>query len=272
MNSTNTLNISAENFRLLHLGYSNADPSKFPTHIHDHYELLYFVSGDVSYVVEGKSYKLKPGDLVFTRPSVFHRIIPHSDAYYERIDILFDKTLIPLSIKNKIPKVDVFRFPEGSRVADLLEKIKYYSNFFEGEDLIRISTHLIEEIFYNLAMEEEKTNLESNANRLIKKAVDYIYYHLTEIKNLTELCDALYITKSHLHHLFMSEIGVSPKQYIISKRLLLAKKKIRKGEKPTEAAISSGFSDYATFFRNFKKQFGYPPSSKNIQSNTEELS
>ena len=271
MKNNPTLNITGENFKLIHSGTDSLNPSRFPTHIHDHYELLFFYSGDISYVVEGKNYKLKPGDLVFTRPSIFHRIVPHSQAYYDRINILFDKSLIPQSIKKKIPNVDVFYFPEGSRVPLLLEKIEHYAKFFEGEELIRISTHIIEEIFYNLTMEDEKSELHSTANRLIRNAVDYIYNHLTEIKNLGEICDALYITKSHLHHLFISEIGVSPKQYIISKRLILAKKKIKNGDKPTEAAISSGFSDYATFFRNFKKNFGYSPSSKSVHDSKNEI-
>ena len=32
-------------------------------HNHDFYEIYFFVSGEVTYIIEGNSYKLKPGDI-----------------------------------------------------------------------------------------------------------------------------------------------------------------------------------------------------------------
>ena len=59
---------------------------------------------------------------------------------------------------------------------------------------------------------------------------------------------------------------MSPKQYIISKRLAKARKMIRRGERPTAVSAECGFGDYTTFFRNYKKYFGYSPS---LESETE---
>ena len=54
---------------------------------------------------------------------------------------------------------------------------------------------------------------------------------------------------------------MTPAKYILSKRMLKAQKMIHRGEKPTAVYIKCGFDDYATFFRNYKKYFGYPPSA-----------
>ena len=73
---------------------------------------------------------------------------------------------------------------------------------------------------------------------------------------------ALYITKSHLHHLFSKHLQLTPAKYITQKRLMLARRKLRRGEKPTAVFSDCGFEDYATFFRNYKRHFGYSPAEE----------
>ena len=51
---------------------------------------------------------------------------------------------------------------------------------------------------------------------------------------------------------------------------MLAQKLIRHGKKATEAAVEVGYEDYATFFRNYKKQFGFSPSEQ-LSTLTERL-
>ena len=41
----------------------NLSRDAYSMHSHNMYELLYFVSGDATHVIEDRQYKLKPGDL-----------------------------------------------------------------------------------------------------------------------------------------------------------------------------------------------------------------
>ena len=59
---------------------------------------------------------------------------------------------------------------------------------------------------------------------------------------------------------FKEETGYTVHNYIISKRLLLARTKISEGTPILKASQLSGFSDYTTFSRAYKKQFGTAPS------------
>ena len=52
---------------------------------------------------------------------------------------------------------------------------------------------------------------------------------------------------------FKEETGYTIHNYIISKRLLLARTKISEGTPILKAAQLSGFSDYTTFSRAYKK-------------------
>ena len=46
----------------------------FSGHSHNLYEIIYIINGDASYIIEGKKYKLKSGDLIITRPRKYHLI------------------------------------------------------------------------------------------------------------------------------------------------------------------------------------------------------
>ena len=262
MNNENDIRIEAEKFLYDHLTISEPTALTFPPHSHDTCEILMILRGDLSYIVEGRVYKLKRGDIVLSRPSIFHCIRHDSAEQYERYNVVFDEKRMPKTVISAIPKdIDVFRLEDYEHIAELFEKIDYYSTRFSGEALVRIAQHLIEEVVYNLAISETK-NRDATVNRLVDKAVSYIQENLTTIKNIGEICDALYITKSHLHHIFIKNIQMSPKQYIISKRLMKARKLIRRGAKPTEIFSDCGFDDYTTFFRNYKKHFGRSPSEE----------
>ena len=95
--------------------------------------------------------------------------------------------------------------------------------------------------------------------------MQYINEHLFTLKNIDEIADALFITKSYLFYLFKTHIKTSPKRYIMEKRLLAAHEMITQGAKPTHVYEKVGFNDYTSFYRNNTKFFNIPPSE--ISSN-----
>ena len=52
-------------FRIFYL--SSAEARDFQSHYHDFHKLLLFVSGSVSYYIEGETYQLQPYDIVLVR-------------------------------------------------------------------------------------------------------------------------------------------------------------------------------------------------------------
>ena len=246
---------------IIHHSYTERTDSKhFLPHYHEMCELVFLISGDVSYVVEGKTYRLNKWDVVVSRPMQIHTILPSEGTDYERFVILFDQRTLPPDIWDKIKKgPDVYRLGENERIIDLFSKLDFYNERFEGENFISLAKALTAEIAFNLSLYDEE---ESRAlvNPIISKALDYIRNNLITIESVEEVCSALYITKSHLHHLFTKHLQVTPAKYIMAKRLMLAQRKIKKGAKPTQVFAECGFTDYATFFRNYKEHFGYSPS------------
>ncbi len=258
-----------ENIYFNHFSIDEIDIEEFAgePHIHDVCELLFIKRGNPRYFVEGKSYKLSKNTLVFSRPGDRHKVFFDEPGPYERYNILYDEKKIPFDLYKKIPaKLDIINFDGNAMVCDLFKKADYYCEHFKGEKLGVLMKSLTEEIFFNISIAIDENELSdhssASANPFIIAALGFIEENLTSNLSIDTICDELYITKSHLHHLFINHLQISPKKYILSKRLNLAKKAIRAGQKPIEACMQSGFSDYSTFYRDYKNFFGHCPSEE----------
>lgn len=246
----------------------------FPLHTHEVCELLLFKSGTASYIIEGKSYPLQKNSLVITRPAYIHAIRIESDEPYERYNLLIDPEKLMPKLYEAIPKdLDVLHLDSGHTIVNLFQKMDLYFQQLSDAEFDRILSLLIEEVFFNirLAAEQHAEQSAVSSNPLIQQAIAYIEEHITTLSGIEEICNALFITKSHLHHLFARHMQITPKKYILSKRLSLAQQAIRAGGKPTEIYLQYGFNNYATFFRDYKYHFGHCPSDEVYLQSTHEI-
>lgn len=80
--------------------------------------------------------------------------------------------------------------------------------------------------------------------------------------SLSELAEKLGITDRHLRRSFAAEYGVSPVQFLQTRRLLLAKNLLTDTNLSiTEVAMATGFGSIRRFNDLFKKQYRLTPSS-----------
>lgn len=253
--------IKNEDISFNHTVNEKADPGLFAAHLHDRCEIIYIVRGDMSYTTEGRSYELKTGDVVISKPHILHNIYPTRETVYERFDIIIDHKRLPDELWQRIKSGrDVYKCAGNDLIYELFARLDFYYGRFSEGDYTRLINNIAEELLYNLSlMEGEEAD---SANPIIDKAISYIRKNLASIESVGEICNALYITKGHLHHLFVQHVNMTPMKYINSKRLLMARRLIRRGRRPTDVFTECGFNDYATFFRNYKSYFGYAPSEE----------
>lgn len=241
------------------------DISRFPQHSHDIVELILFQGGQAMYDVEGRSYPLYPNTLVITKPAAIHQVRLVGDDTYERYDLLFNlKKHMPeqYPLLEKLP--DVMQLEEDHPIVQIFRRMDYYYQHLPTEEYSQMLEMMIREIFYNLviAARTSKTVDPLPDSPLIRKVLLYIQEHIATLRDVEEICSALFISKSHLHHLFVEQMNITPKKYILSKRMMLAKSLLRNGESPTDIYTKCGFQNYTTFFRCFKNFFGYCPSEE----------
>ncbi len=83
---------SGDDFELFH--YKDEPPLEIGFHNHDFYEIYFFISGKVTYIIEGKSYTAKPGDIFLINNREVHKPVMEYGCVYERIVIWIDPDFI----------------------------------------------------------------------------------------------------------------------------------------------------------------------------------
>ena len=94
----------------------------------------------------------------------------------------------------------------------------------------------------------------------VEELLRHINRHLNEDLSIDSLADRFFFSKYHMMRKFKEETGYTIHNYIVNKRLLMARSLISQNVPVIKAAAQSGFKDYTTFVRAYKKQFGAPPS------------
>ena len=251
----------SEDIMYSHMHFTSVGDYSVKTHTHEIFEFLFFEKGNALYTVEGKTYSLSRNNLIITRPGDRHSITIENNSVYKRYDVLFDENNLFPDVESFISKdIDVINFDGNNTVIQIFKKMNFYSEHFDSEELRKILFNLVEEIFYNIKISENVQDY--SENQYIRKALEYIEENLTKNIDIPSLCRKLYISKSYLHKLFAKHMQITPKKYILSKRLNLAQRALRAGEKPTDVYTQCGFSDYSAFYRDYVKRFKTSPSNE----------
>lgn len=249
-----------------HYVYEAPQSDSFYRHMHNEYELLYILGGDITYVIEDRKYKLKKHDLIVIRPQAYHFIQIDSSVDYERYDLLFSPEWLGIDNIDRLPKeLEVVNCRHRGVIRDLFKKFDYYVSVMKGGDLTDVLTLLIKELIYNLNVTPEETGQThpEDGHPLVAKALSRINESLFTVESIADIARELYVTESYLYRIFKQELKTTPLKYITEKRLFAAQALIRQGAQPSKIYQECGFGDYTSFYRNYVKLFGVSPSQVN---------
>jgi transcriptional regulator GlxA family with amidase domain len=95
------------------------------------------------------------------------------------------------------------------------------------------------------------------------RAMRYMDANAPWLDRVVEVTDALGVSTRALQQAFRSYAGVNPHQYLLARKLHLARRhlgRIRGLRSPvTEAAVSSGFTHFGRFSGYYRRLFGEAP-------------
>ncbi len=94
----------------------------------------------------------------------------------------------------------------------------------------------------------------------INQVLRYINDNLSDALTLDSLAKRFYISKFYLSRKFKQFTDLSIYQYIMKKRLIVARNMLRTGNSVTTSYLQCGFNDYSNFLKAFKREFGRNPS------------
>lgn len=258
-----------EDFRLFHI--NDQTKKDFSYHYHDFHKIIVFISGKVTYHIEGKAYHLKPRDILLVSQGAIHKPEIDPSVPYERYifwirDDLSCQELNTCFQKANDRSFNLVRADSAlqERLKDLLPEIEQtLQNKHFGDTVLRNALFTqfmiyINRIFLRTSSSPDKKTYSSDTQ--VEQLLKYINRNLSENLSIDQLANRFFFSKYHMMRKFKNETGYTIHNYITSKRLLMARSLISQGMPVMKAAQASGFHDYTTFVRTYKKQFGKAPS------------
>jgi transcriptional regulator GlxA family with amidase domain len=113
---------------------------------------------------------------------------------------------------------------------------------------------------FEALMEENETVPGQTDNPTLRQAVYKINSRLDEPLTVTLLADELRVSRRHLTHLFQSEMGISPYQFIMQQKNLLACRLLKSTTlSVSEIALRVGYATPTHFSRAFQRMLRMPP-------------
>ncbi len=249
-----------DDLRYLHHTVSEfPDPNEFPSHSHNMAELYFFIDGEAQFAVEGSVYDLSPGTVIVTaHGQAHHLILSPGCRHYERIAVLFEAPPKAFSLLHDglVSGSNRFLLNERERVLfeEGLNAVSHSKESMRGV----LTDSLANLIFASLAKKDTSSSLAEHD--IVKDTIVYINEHLSENLSLDVIAKAMFSNKSYINKRFNAIMGCTVWDYIIRKRVFAAQQKLYIAKSVSEAFAHSGFNDYSTFFRAYKKCTGLSPS------------
>ena len=263
-----------ENFRLFHLRSESGEKVDF--HYHEFCKLLFLVSGQGSYFVDGKRYLLSAGDLVLIGSRSVHKPELAEGSTYERIIIYISPDYLQQMSTQDCDLLSLFsgshghvlRLKEQRRKAvfSLVSKLErdlsqeaFGRTILSQADLLPLLVEL------GRSMEDSATNLPRPSvpeNRRVVEIMEYLDRNLAEEIDMDALAERFFISKYYMMRLFQKETGTTIYGYLTQKRLLKARELISSGMRAMESCYACGFPSYSSFTRAYGKYFGTTPTGR----------
>ncbi|WP_267354085.1 MULTISPECIES: AraC family transcriptional regulator [unclassified Methylobacterium] len=120
---------------------------------------------------------------------------------------------------------------------------------------------LVQHVSEAAGMQPEEVLLRNAETRKVRRARDFIEANLAARVGLTEISREVSMSVRHLRRAFHLETGMSPHQYLIHRRVELAKRLMADGRLTLEqVALRTGFVGSSHFSTTFRKVVGVAPS------------
>ena len=224
-------------------------------HIHKNRPFHGFVLNDADSI---KNYRFDNGRVMHTKGNSLFYLPKGSSYYVESLQlggcyaVNFDT-----DIADEPFTVDL-RNPD-----DALHHFKAATDSWKNQDPFCRTTAMraVYDAIYQAQLEIHRQYVSKTQFSTIAPAVEIMDHNFTEhdlsVASLAALCG---ISEVYFRRLFLNSFGVSPKEYIIRKRIEFAKSLLKSGSFPiSEIASLCGYSEPCHFSREFSKRVGVSP-------------
>lgn len=218
--------------------------------------LVFKLSGESVYYFEGRTLRLRRGEMLF---------VPRGASYSFGKTSPGESRYILINFRGQVgdaaPQVyGLDAFMDFDHFCHRLHRVSLLETAADRYRALSLFYQALECV----CEAEKPINLNAAAAQKLEPAVEQLREHLYDpalkIGSLHALCG---VSDTYFRKLFIARFGVSPKRYVLLRRLRRAKALLDHGEYNSIAQVAalSGFDDPLYFSKLFRQTYGHPPSA-----------
>ena len=255
----------------------SAEWGLYGLHCHDFYELYIHFSGAKHYCIDNKVYPVEANHLMVIPPFRMHGLIGDQVLKdYDRCFLYISPNMLrscggqQLDLETFITQhtqrgICQFRMTEeeGQRCRRLLNELQ--STQDSAAPLVRFDNYAKVVQFMSIICQAMSRANEASepivVNEAMQDVLAYINEHYTTPIKLETIARQFGVSVSFLSLEFVKYTGRSVYDYVLYRRVLLAKELIASDRPLNEVAYHCGLNDYSSFLRSFTRLAGQSPSA-----------
>ncbi len=250
-------------------------------HCHDYFEFYIHIRGGEYMGVDNRLFLLKPNQIFILPPFSMHGLSCTTEMHnYERAYLNLSPEVIRVLGCGQIDLDQFFRSQSSGEVCTYqltaqdaeqfvacIRKIgeNQANESFENDAYHRFQNYsLMMDIMTLLCRTMRRTApVEGEAafgSSIIQEILSYINNHYTQPIRIENLARSFGVSVSYLSHEFVRFTNRSVYDYVLYRRVMLARQQMLGSASLNDIAYQCGFNDYSNFLRSFGKIVGMSPS------------
>lgn len=257
-------------------------------HAHPFYEIYFFLEGPVErYVVGGRSYRLRSGDILMMPPGVpHHPVFNQEKKPYRRYVLWLDGEQLEdlnrldsdiLSALRLCQEQESYRI-RCATPSDRQLMESYLAGMWKEE---KSSTVCRQASIYSLCLnflvilnrtvadEHLISSQYQQSDSLLDNVLAYIRANYTSNITLNSVAEHFFTSPSNIESLLTKRVGKPFYRYVTECRIIRAQALIASGMPLKEVGLACGYNDYSNFYRAFSREVGISPSKYRNHSPTD---
>lgn len=243
-------------------------PSHMDCHEHSYSQVVIGLKGQAEFEVSGRGNLVGPGQgCVVTASSdhAFGGVIGQSDILVLNMPVATSDDPLMLDKINQLSRADTY-FQLDSQIQKLIRMLVLEMQ--SSPDDLLLSRACNDTVVALLQRHISVFETSAKESRFDLEAIDrYIELHLSHKISVAQLAGSVFLGESQFHMLFKDQMGITPHQYVLGKRIDMARTLIEQGSLSLgQIAELTGFSGQSTFTHTFTRLQGISPSRYKKQS------
>lgn len=252
---------------MLDIIYANKDSYEpgwgFCSHTHEYYQMLYVLSGNGVFQIDGQKKPFSKNDCLFIRPSQEHEFLSDHSGTVTMFDMKF---ILKGNMVSYCEKIGNFFHIESDSFLHYLEGV--YNEAIDKKPFYKeaLNSRFQQALIFILRQnfldtdEDEFYSDTGNFSEASRKLDQYLKENYNKFLSLDDIAQGIGYSKIYLCQIFKKDSGKTVMRYLFELRLDKAKKMLSDSNDSLEViAYNSGFRSLPHFNRAFSSRFKISP-------------